>query len=183
MRMDTWICVAKSFYSPPETIIILSIGYCCCCSIAKLCPTLCDLMDSSKPGFLVFHCLLEFAQTYVHSVSDAIQPSHPLSPPSPLAFNLSPHQGLFQWVSPLHQVAKVLELQLHHQSFQWMSGLISFSIDCFDLLLSKGFSRVVSYIPILKIVYIEKNPDHSPLCFSKISFVFTCSIFSCFIKF
>ena len=69
---------------------------------------------------------------------DAIQPSHPLSPPSPPAFNLSQHQGLFQWVSSLHQVAKVLELQLQHQSFQWIVGLISFRIDWLDLLEVQG---------------------------------------------
>ena len=64
--------------------------------------------------------LPEFTQTHVHRVSDAIQPSHPLSSPSPPAFNLSQHQGLFQWVSSSHQVAKVLEFQLQHQSFQWI---------------------------------------------------------------
>ena len=78
-----------------------------------------DPMDCSPPGFPVQHQLLEFTQTYVHSVSDAIQPSHPLSSPSPLAFNLSQHQGLFKSVSSSHQVAKVLEFQLQHQSFQW----------------------------------------------------------------
>ena len=66
------------------------------------------------------HCLPELAQTHVHRVGDAIQPSHPLPSPSPFAFNLSQHQGLFQWVSSSHQVAKVLELQLQHQSFQWI---------------------------------------------------------------
>ena len=66
------------------------------------------------------HHLPEFAHTYVHWVGDAIQPSHPPFPPSPPAFNLSQHQCLFQWVSSLHQVAKVLELQLQHQSFQWI---------------------------------------------------------------
>ena len=68
---------------------------------------------------LVLHCLLELIQTHVHWVSDAIQSSHPLSSPSPPAFNLSQHQGLFQWVSSLHQVAKGLELQLQQQFFQW----------------------------------------------------------------
>ena len=77
-------------------------------------------MDCSTPGFPVYHQLLELAQTHVHWVGDAIQPSHPLSSPSPPAFNLSQHQGLFQWVSSLDQVAKVLELQLQHQSFQWI---------------------------------------------------------------
>ena len=69
-------------------------------------------MDCSTPGFPVFHHLPELAQTHVHWVGDAIQPSHPLSPPSPPAFNLSQHQGLFQWVGSLHQMAKVLELKL-----------------------------------------------------------------------
>ena len=81
------------------------------------CPTLCDPMEWSIPGFPVLHHLLELAQTHVHWVSDAIQPSHPWSPPSPPTLNLSQHLGLFQWVESLHQVVKVLELQLQHQSF------------------------------------------------------------------
>ena len=71
--------------------------YCCHCSVAKSCTTLFDPMDCNIPGFPVLHCLLEFAQTYVHWVSDAIQPSHPLWSPSPPALNLSWHQVLFQW--------------------------------------------------------------------------------------
>ena len=85
-----------------------------------------------------------YTQTHVHWVSDAIQPSHPhpLSPPSPPAFNLSQYQGLFQQIKSLHQVAKVLELQLQHQFFQWLfSDLISFSIDWFDLLAVRGTHR------------------------------------------
>ena len=74
-------------------------------------------MDCSTPGFPVLHRLLDFAQTRVHRVSDAIQPSHPLSSPSPPAFCLSQHQSLFKWVSS-HQVAKGLEFQLQQQSFQ-----------------------------------------------------------------
>ena len=93
---------------------------CCYCTVAHLCPTLCDPMDCSTSGFPVHHHLLEFAQTHVHWVGGAIQPSHPLSSHSPPAFNLSQHQGLFQWVGSLHQVAKVLEFQLQHQSFQWI---------------------------------------------------------------
>ena len=81
---------------------------------------LCDPTHCSTPGLPVHRQLPEFTQTHVHWVSDAIQPSHPLSSPSPPAFNLSQHQGLFQEVSSLHQVAKVLELQLQHQSFQWI---------------------------------------------------------------
>ena len=74
------------------------------------CPTLCDPMDCSTPGFPVLHYLPKFAHTHIHWVSDAIQPSHPLSPPSPLALHLSQHQDLFQWVSSSHHIAKVLEL-------------------------------------------------------------------------
>ena len=86
-------------------------------SVAQSCLTLCDLMDCSTPGLPVHHQLLESTQTHVHWVSDAIQSSYPLSSPSPPALNLSQHQGLFQWVSSSHQVAKVLEFQLQHQSF------------------------------------------------------------------
>ena len=89
-------------------------------SVAQSCPTLCDPMDCSMPGFPVHHQLLEFTQTHVHWVGDAIQPSHPLSSPSPPAFNLSQHQGLLKWISSLHQVAKVLDFQLQHQSLQWI---------------------------------------------------------------
>ena len=88
-------------------------------SVTQSCPTLCDPMDCSTAGFPVHHQLLELVQTHVHRVGDEVQPSHPLSPPSPSAFNLSQHQGLFQWVSS-HQVAKMLEFQLHHLSFQWI---------------------------------------------------------------
>ena len=98
-------------------------------SVAQSCLTLCHPMDCSMPGLAVHHQFPELAQTPVHRVGDAIQPSHPLSSPSPPAFNLSQHQGLFQWVSSSHQVTKVVELQLQHQSFQWISGLISFRID------------------------------------------------------
>ena len=80
---------------------------------------LCDPMNCSTPGLPVLHQLLEPTQTHVHWVSDAIQPSHPLSSPSPPALNLSQHLGLFKWVSSSHEVAKVLEFQLQHQSFQW----------------------------------------------------------------
>ena len=88
-------------------------------SVTQLCLTLCDPMDCSMPGLPVYHQLLEFIQTYVCWVSDAIQPSHPLLSPSPSVFNLSQHQGVFRWVSSSHQVAKVLEFQLQHQSYQW----------------------------------------------------------------
>ena len=88
---------------------------CCCYSVTQSSLTPRDPIDCSTPGLPVLHHLPELAQTHVHWVSDAIQPSHPLSSPSPPAFSLSQHQGLFQWFSSSHQVAKVLELQ--NQSF------------------------------------------------------------------
>ena len=84
------------------------------------CSTLCNPMDHSTPGLPVHHQTTEFTQIHVHWVGDAIQPPHPLSSPSPPALYLSQHQGLFQWVSSSHQVAKVLEFQLQYQSFQWI---------------------------------------------------------------
>ena len=88
-------------------------------SVAQSCPTLCDPMNHSTPGLPVHHQLPEFTQTHVHRVGDAMQPSHPLSSPSPPAPNPSQHQGIFQWVNSLNEVAKVLEFQFQHQSFQW----------------------------------------------------------------
>ena len=102
-------------------------------SVTQSCPTLCDPLDRSTPGLPVHHQLWEFTQTHVHWVDNAIQPSHPLSSPSPPVFDLSQHQGLFQWVSSSHQVAKVLELQ-HQSTSNEYSGLIPFRIDWFDLL-------------------------------------------------
>ena len=92
----------------------------CCCSVAKSCPTLCDPIEHSMPGFPVLHYLPEFLKTRINSVGGTNQPSHLLSPPSPPALNFSQHQGLFQRVSFSHQVANVLEFQLQHQSFQWV---------------------------------------------------------------
>ena len=122
----------------------------CCCSVAQ-CSTLCDPMDCSTPGFPVLHHLPELAQTPVHRVGVAIQPSHPLSSPS--AFSLSQHQGLFLWVDSLHQVAKVLELQV------WNIGIfLPMNIqDWFPLgwtgwvpLQSKGLPRVFSNTTVQK---------------------------------
>ena len=92
-----------------------------CNSVHFICSVVsdCDSMNRSMPGLPVYHHLPEFTQTQVHWVGDAIQPSHPPSSPSPPAPNSSQHQGLFQWVNPSHEVAKVLEFQLQHQSFQW----------------------------------------------------------------
>ena len=87
-------------------------------SVAQSCLTLCDPMNHTTPGLPVHHQLPEFTETHVHRVSDVIQPSHPLSSPSPPAPNPSQHQSLFQWVNSSHEVAKVLEFQLQHHSFQ-----------------------------------------------------------------
>ena len=102
----------------------------------------------------VLHYLLEFVQTHVHWVGDAIQPSHPLSSPSPFAFNLSQHQDIFQWVSSSHQVAKELEFQLQHQPFQCilrLTGLIS--------LQPVGLSRVFSSTTVLKYQFRSINRE------------------------
>ena len=96
-------------------------------------PTLCNPMDCSMPDFPVHHQLPEFPQTNVHHIGDAIQPSHPLSSPSP-AFNLSQHQGLFQWVGSSHQVATVLKFSFNISTYNEYSGLISLRMDWLDLL-------------------------------------------------
>ena len=111
---------------------------CCCCSAAKSCLTLCNPMNCSTPGFPVLHHLPEFAQ--LMSI-ESVMPSHPLLSPSPPAFNLSQHQGLFQRVSHLHQVAKVLELQIS-PSNEFLV-LIFFEIDWFDLLAVQGTLKSV----------------------------------------
>ena len=117
----------------------------CCCSIAQSCLNLCDPMDCSMPGFPVLHHLLEFAQTHVHWVSDAIQPFNPLLPPSPLALNLSQHQGLFQWVGSFPMSwffasggQNIGTFSFSNSLSNEYSGLISFWIDWFDLLAIQG---------------------------------------------
>ena len=108
-------------------------------SVFQSCPTLCEPIGCSTPGFPVYHQLPQSTQTHVHWVGDAIQPSHSLSSLSPPVFNLSQHQGLFKWVGPSYQVAKILEFQLQHQHFQWTHpGLISFRMDWVDLLAVQG---------------------------------------------
>ena len=105
-------------------------------SVAESCLTLCDPMDCNMPGLPVYHQLQKFTQIHVYWVVYAIQASHSLSSPSP-AFNVSPHQDLFQWVSSSHQVAKVLEFQLQHRFIVYSNehqGLISFRMDWLDLL-------------------------------------------------
>ena len=111
-EISLWLSCSKDFRGLNQLLSQFS-------SVAQSYPTLCDPMDRSTPGHPVHHQLSEFTHTQVRWVSDDIQPFHPLSSPSPAAFNLSQHQGLFKWVSSLHQVAKVLEFQFQHQSFQW----------------------------------------------------------------
>ena len=129
-------------------------------SVAQLCLTLSDPMDCSMPGFRVHYQLPETAQTHVHQVGDAIQPSHPLSSPSPPTFNFSQHQSLFQWVSSLHQVAKVLEF--------WASAsVLPMNIqDWFPLgltgwisLQSTGLSRVFSNTTVQKHQFFGTQPS------------------------
>ena len=119
-------------------------------SITQLCPTLCDPMDCNTPDFPVHEQLPELTQTHVHRVGDAIQPSYPLSSPSPPTFNLSQHKSLFQWVSSSHQVAKVLEFQLQHKSFQWIFRTDPLEWTGWISLQSKGFSRVFSNTTVQK---------------------------------
>ena len=130
----------------------------CCCSVGKSCPTLCNPVDCSMPGFPVLHYLSEFAQTHVHWVDDAIKPSHSMSPSSPPVLNLSQHQGLFQWVSSSsgsHSIrasasASVLPMNIQGGFPLGLTGLIS--------LLSKGLSRVFSSTTIQKYQFFNAQP-------------------------
>ena len=114
----SWRIFHSLFCDPQSKALAYSIKQ--FSSVAQSCPTLYDTIDWSTPGFPVHHQLPRFTQTHVHWVSDTIQPSHPLWFPSLHASNLSQHQGLFHWVRSSHQVAKLLEFQLHHQYFQWI---------------------------------------------------------------
>ena len=125
--------------------------YCyCCCSVFKSCLILCDPMNCSIPGSPVLHYLPEFAQIHVHWIGDAIQPSHPLPPIFPFVFNLSEHQEFFQWVSSLHQLAKVLELQFHHET-----GMII--VKCCFTFLTNHCKNECEYSLKYFILILEKN--------------------------
>ena len=117
VKLPTSVGSSKKQESSRKTSSVLLKSFKFRYAVSSRVLTLYHHMDCSAPGFLVPHCLLEFAQTHVHWVSDAIQTSYPLQPHSPPACNLSQHQGFCQWVTTLHQVAKVLELQLQHQMF------------------------------------------------------------------
>ena len=114
--LSLWCYLSLSSSAAPLNLVNPSVQF---SSVTQSCPTLCDLKDCSMPGLPVHQQLLESTQTHAHWVGNSIQPSHPLYSPSP-AFNLSQHQGLFKWVRSSYQVAKVLEFQLQHQSFQWI---------------------------------------------------------------
>ena len=128
MSVPSWI-MEESF------LVLSSVQF---SSVARSCLTLCSPMDCSMPVFPIHHQHQGPTQTHVHWVGDAIQPSHPLLSASPPAFNISQNQGLFQWVSSSHQVAKGLEFQLQYSPSNEHSGLISFRMDWFDLLEVQG---------------------------------------------
>ena len=132
-------------------------------SVAQSCSTLCDPKNCSMPGLPVHHQLLEFTQTHVHRVGDAIQPTHPLSSPSPPVPNPSQHQSLFQWVNSSHEVAKVLEFQLSIIVSKEIPGLISFRIDWLDILaaLTLLFSLLVSLVQLPSHVLLCDPMNHS----------------------
>ena len=122
-------------------------------SVAQLCPTHCDPMDHGTPGLPIHHQLplvlpMVLCWVGVHWVGDAIQPSHPLSSPSPPTFNLSQHQGICKWVSSSHQVAKYWSFSFSISPPNAYSGLISFRMDCLDLLAVQTLSSWLPPIPI-----------------------------------
>ena len=124
-NVNTWILksegrnISQIEKTVEETGDIQSLSSVQFSPVTQSCSTLCEPTNHSMPGLPVLHQLLEFIQTHVHWVNDAIQPSHPLLSPSPPVLNLSQHQGLFKWVSSSHQMAKVLEFQLQYHSYQW----------------------------------------------------------------
>ena len=111
---------------------------CCCCSVPQSCCTLCNPMDCSKPGFPVLHCLLEFAQTHIHWLNDAIQPSHPLLPPSPLVLSLYSIRVFSNESAFSLRWPKYWSFSFSISTSNEYSGLISFRIDWFDLLAVQG---------------------------------------------
>ena len=122
----------------PRMHITASLSNLFCCSVTKSCLTLCNPKDCSTSGSPVLYHLLEFAQIHIHQLSDAIQPFYPLLPPSLFAFNLSQHEGLFQWISSSHQVPKYWNFSFSINHSNKYSGLISFRIDFLDLLVVPG---------------------------------------------
>ena len=136
-----------SFQSQRKAMPVKVAQFSSVSSVAQSCPTLCDPMNCSKPGLPVHHQLPEFTKTHIHRVSDAIQPSHPLSSPSPPAPNPSQHQSLFQGVNSLHEVAKYWSFSFSVIPSKEHPGLISFRM---DWLQSEGLSRVFSNTTVQK---------------------------------
>ena len=138
------------------------IKFCCCYLVTKLCPTLCDPMGYSIPGFAVLQYLPEFAQTHVHWINDAIQPSHSLSPISPFSLSFSYHQSFFFFSNESALCIRWPK----YQSFSFnisppneYSGLISLRIDWFISLLAKGLSRVFSSTTVQKPQFFDAQPS------------------------
>ena len=131
----------------------------CCCLVAPSCPTLCDPMVCRMPGSPVLHHLPEFAQTHVHWISDFIKLYHPLLSPSPLAFNLSLHQGLFQWVSFSHQVAKVLVSASASVLPMNIQGWFPLGLTNLISLLSKGLSGIFFSTTVWKLQFFGTQPS------------------------
>ena len=143
-------------FEKPENLA--APGYCSSVqfsSVTQSCPILCYPVDCSTPGLPVHHQLPKFTQTHVHWVSDAIQPSHPLSSPSPLALNLSQHQGLFKWVSSSHQVAKYGSFSFNISPSEEHSGPISFRMDWLDLLAVQGTIKSLLQHHSLKVTILR----------------------------
>ena len=128
-------------------------------SVAQSCPTLCDPMNHSTPDLPVHHQLPEFTQIHVHRVSDAIQPSHPLSSPDPPAPNPSQHQSLFQWVNSLHEVAKYWSFSFSIIPFKEIPGWSPSQWTGWISLQSKGLSRVFSNTTVQKHQFFSAQPS------------------------
>ena len=130
-----------------------------CCSGTQSCPTTCDPMDCSMPGFPVLHHLPGLSQPHIHWVSDAIQPSHPLSSPSPPAFNFSQHQGLSNESVLCIRLPKYLSFSFSISPSNEYSGLISFNTDWFDLPTAQGTLRVFSNTTVQKHQFFSAQPS------------------------
>ena len=153
-------CARKLFEL--KTLVKLQVQF---SSVAQSCLTLCDPMNHSTPGLPVHHQLPEFTQTHVHRVSDAIQPSHPLSSPSPPVPNPSQHQSLFQWVNSSHEVAKVLQLR-HHQkaeissSLKWPTGSVGLN-ESLDQCLLWEPARIFKFLILKRIWVLLDFPSYA----------------------
>ena len=140
-----------------DEIVPFAEKHCCFCSVVQSCLTLCDPMDCSTPGFPVLHHLLELAQTHVHQVSDAIQPSHPLLSPSPPSIRVFSNESVLGIRWPKYQ-----SFSFNISPSSEYSGLISFRIDCLISLQSKGLSRVFSNSTVQKHQFFGAQLSYGP---------------------